>query len=153
MKLLFVFDWILMLPITLIRTAIIYFEGSHYDADGLRFLDVIMHSKNKYFNQNSLVEPSVDLIEEDIRKVIKMDSQIYKLEKIENNNNYEIIENNDNINEIEYKSESEYSSDDYSEDNRRENINTSTNNFDKDSINLDKLIENAKNKINTMILK
>ena len=39
-----------MLPITLIRLFIIYLYGSRYNIDELRFLDVMMHSENKFFN-------------------------------------------------------------------------------------------------------
>ncbi|MBA42891.1 MAG: hypothetical protein CMF62_02640 [Magnetococcales bacterium] len=47
---LFVLDFIILLPITLIRLFIIYLYGSRYNIDELRFLDVMMHSENKFFN-------------------------------------------------------------------------------------------------------
>jgi ATP-dependent Lon protease len=47
---LFVLDFIILLPITLIRLFIIYLYGSRYNVDELKFLDVMMHSENKFFN-------------------------------------------------------------------------------------------------------
>ena len=48
--LLLIFD-MLVLPITISRLVLIYFLGSRYGIDSLNFLDVMMHSEHKYFNQ------------------------------------------------------------------------------------------------------
>lgn len=85
MKLLFILDWTLFLPVTLTRLGIIYFEGSRYNIEGLKFLDVMMHSENKYFNQNEDLEPTIDTTTEDVRKIIKYDSHLYEMTEIKNN--------------------------------------------------------------------
>ena len=71
---LLVFDLILI-PITLIRSIIIYFWGSKYNIVGFKFLDVLMHANNPFFNQES--EIKIDTIDEDIRLIIRDDSRIY----------------------------------------------------------------------------
>lgn len=81
MNILFLLDWSLFLPITLIRIMIIYFYGSKYNINGLQFLDVMMHSNQKYFNQDCDSDPTIDTMNTDIRKVIKYDSYIYELKK------------------------------------------------------------------------
>jgi hypothetical protein len=84
--LLFVFD-ILVLPITLIRLILIYLYGSRYGINGLNFIDVMMHSENKYFNQQEDII-TVDTINSDIRCVINDESMIEhnKLINMPNNN-------------------------------------------------------------------
>jgi hypothetical protein len=47
---LFVFDFIILLPITLIRMILIYIYGSRYNIPELKFLDIMMHAENKHFN-------------------------------------------------------------------------------------------------------
>jgi len=46
-------------------------------------LDVMQHAENPYFNQDSISDPLVDTIKDDVRKIIKYDSYLYK---IDNNN-------------------------------------------------------------------
>jgi hypothetical protein len=103
MNLLFVLDWIVFLPFTLIRLGVIYFNGSKYNVNGLKFLDVMMHADNKYFNQNleSELEPSIDTIKDDARKIIKYDSHIYEMTEIKKRDIVEtqnIISNNNSNN-------------------------------------------------------
>ena len=68
---LFIFD-LLLLPITFIRLSIIYCYSAHYDINGLEFLDVMQHAKNKYFNQSENDDKvnTPELIEEDIISVL-----------------------------------------------------------------------------------
>lgn len=67
-------DFVLLLPITILRLTIIYFFGSRYNIKRLSCLDVMMHSENLKFNQNN-----VATIEEDIRVNIKntMDDMLH----------------------------------------------------------------------------
>lgn len=90
---LLLFDWIICLPITLIRLIIIYFIGSKYNIRGLHFLDVMMHANNKYFNQNCDDDPTIDTISSDIRKVIKYDNYIYDLREPFNKTSINTINN------------------------------------------------------------
>lgn len=71
---LLVFDT-LFLPITLMRAIIIYFMGSKYNIIGFKFLDVLMHADNPFFNQES--EITIDTIDKDLRLIIRDDSRIY----------------------------------------------------------------------------
>lgn len=71
---LLIFDLIL-LPLTLLRCLLIYLYGSKYGIKGLRFLDVIMHANNPYFNQDN--DLTIDTEENDIRVVIRDDTRIY----------------------------------------------------------------------------
>lgn len=70
---LFVFD-ILMLPITIIRIALIYLWGSRYSIDGFRFLDVVMHANEPYFNSSG---EEIVTIDDDVRVVIRDDSRFF----------------------------------------------------------------------------
>jgi hypothetical protein len=95
MKLLFILDWTLFIPVTLLRLGIIYFSGSKYNINGLKFLDVMMHAENKYFNQISDTDPTIDTSKQDVRTIIKYDSCIYELKELRrletvlsDNNNY-----------------------------------------------------------------
>lgn len=99
--LLFIFDFILILPITLIRLVLIYLFGSKYNLPSFGFFDVMMHANNKYFNQED-IDPSIDTLYDDIRVRINYDSRCNKdLIVINNNKNcstckelLQIIENN-----------------------------------------------------------
>lgn len=71
---LIIFD-IIILPIIIIRLIIIYFFGSKYSISNMNFLDVMFHSDNPYFNQES--NNTVDVLNEDIRSVIKRDTLLY----------------------------------------------------------------------------
>lgn len=77
MNMLLLFFDILCLPITLIRILLIYFYGSRYNVAKMKFLDVMLHSNGKYFNQDK--EPTIDTIEDDIRTVIKKETKIYDI--------------------------------------------------------------------------
>jgi hypothetical protein len=71
---LLIFD-IISLPITMIRVILIYIWGSKYEIQGFRFLDVIMHANNPYFNQEDC--RIVNTIGDDFRIVIRDDSRLY----------------------------------------------------------------------------
>lgn len=83
--LLFLFDYIIILPITLIRLLLIYFFGSKYNIPSISFLDVMMHADNKYFNQEE-INPTIDTIKDDIRLRINYDSRCNKDVLMINNN-------------------------------------------------------------------
>jgi len=87
-RLLFIFDLIL-LPITLIRLLIIYFTGSRYNINNFEFLDIMMHSANKYFNQQENTV-TVDTIEDDIRIKLNYGSRYIKQNIPELENIYNI---------------------------------------------------------------
>ena len=74
---LLIFD-ALCLPIHIVRMMLIYFFGSKYNLKGFRFLDVIMHADNPYFNQADC--KSVDTVGTDYRIVIRDDSRIFPLD-------------------------------------------------------------------------
>lgn len=74
---LLIFD-ILLLPIHIIRTIIIYFCGSKYNLRGFQFLDVIMHADNPYFNQEDC--RMVNTLNTDYRMVIRDDSRIFPMD-------------------------------------------------------------------------
>jgi len=82
---LFVFDFLITLPITLIRLMLIYFFGSKYAIESFGFLDVMMHADKKYFNQED-ADPTIDTINDDIRVKINLDSRYNKDILVINNN-------------------------------------------------------------------
>lgn len=92
MNLLFIFDWIILLPITLLRLLLIYFNGAKYNISYLKFLDVMMHADNKYFNQQN-DEPSIDTLTDDVRKVIKYTSQLPETDETPKNSTVDISQN------------------------------------------------------------
>jgi hypothetical protein len=57
---------------------IIYFCGSKYNLMGFRFLDVIMHADNPYFNQEDC--RMINTIKTDYRVVIRDDSRIFPMD-------------------------------------------------------------------------
>jgi hypothetical protein len=69
---------IIILPIHIIRLIIIYFFGSKYNLKGFKFLDVIMHSDNPYFNQEDC--RLIDTIGKDYRVAIREDSRIFPMD-------------------------------------------------------------------------
>jgi hypothetical protein len=73
-KLLFIFD-LLVLPVTIIRSILIYFGGSRYGINKFDFLDVMLHAENKYFNQQE-DNISIDTINTDIRTIINSSSYL-----------------------------------------------------------------------------
>jgi hypothetical protein len=77
-KHLFIFD-LVFFPITIIRLLIIYFNGSRYNINGFEILDIMQHSKNKYFNQQE-INISIDIDDEDIRRTIYNSSTNKKIE-------------------------------------------------------------------------
>jgi hypothetical protein len=104
---LFILD-LLCLPITMMRILFIYFYGSRYGIHSLYFLDVIMHSKHKYFNQLNK-EYNIDTENEDIRLSINKSSRFIELSNnikndIDNLNKIALatryIINNDNTNKL-----------------------------------------------------
>ena len=97
---LFILD-IMLLPFILLRLLFIYFYGSRYNIEGFRFLDVMMHAENKYFNQEIESEPTINIETEDVRRVIKYDSYLYNtideksVNKIVNKKNNLLLDKND----------------------------------------------------------
>lgn len=91
---LLIFDLIL-LPLTVSRAIVIYFFGSRYNIPNMRFLDVVQHAKEPFFNQKGDV--TVDVVSEDIRFVVHNESIIYKdiKDNIGTNNNLEEHVNNE----------------------------------------------------------
>lgn len=92
---LFILDYTIFLPITLIRLILIYFYGAKYNIEGFEFMDVMTHADNKYFNQTE-EEFKVDTIKDDLRYIIYNSSklsnkQIEQINKIDEKNNDEII--------------------------------------------------------------
>ena len=79
---LLIFD-LLVLPVTLIRLLFIYLFGSKYNIKSLKFLDVMMHADNKYFNQLES-DKTVDTIKDDVRVVINECSKIDTTQNLEN---------------------------------------------------------------------
>jgi hypothetical protein len=47
---LFILDWIILLPMTILRLILIYLYGGRYGISGLSYLDIMMHAKNPKFN-------------------------------------------------------------------------------------------------------
>jgi hypothetical protein len=74
---LMIFD-LIFLPITVFRFGIIYLFGSRYNLQGFRFLDIMQHASNPYFNKND--KNIIETIEDDYRVVIRDDSRIYPLD-------------------------------------------------------------------------
>jgi hypothetical protein len=182
-KLLFILDWTLFLPVTLVRLGVMYFQGSKYNIDGLKFLDVMMHSDNKYFNQTQDSEPSIDTTTEDVRKIIKYDSHLYEMTEIKTNLVENIFKkeeeeedkeeekkvnftlNNNLISEINQNIDSNSDSGEKSDSDSNAKSNSETNSefeltkkesedYDEnEENNLDFLIKSAKIKINNMMQK
>ncbi len=69
---------LLILPITLLRVALIFIFGSKYNIKGFRFLDVIMHADNPYFNQEDC--NIVNTILSDYRVTIRDDSRVFPID-------------------------------------------------------------------------
>lgn len=51
---LFILDFVVLLPITILRLVIIYLYGSRYNIPNLRILDIFQHSESRYFNDKSV---------------------------------------------------------------------------------------------------
>ena len=64
---LLVLDYIVILPITILRLFIIYIYGSRYNVSGLEILDVMMHAKDPKFNNG---KTEVDVKDKNISNVI-----------------------------------------------------------------------------------
>jgi hypothetical protein len=47
---LFILDWIILLPVTVLRLILIYLYGSRYKIKGLEFLDIMLHAYYPKFN-------------------------------------------------------------------------------------------------------
>lgn len=62
---LLILDFLVLLPVTILRLVIIYLYGSKYN---IELLDVIMHADGKYFNGKS---KSINTIKKDMGNVIK----------------------------------------------------------------------------------
>jgi len=59
---LFVYDYIILLAITLVRLLLIYINGSRYQIPKLEILDIMTHSANPQFNyhkKNKIIETSI----------------------------------------------------------------------------------------------
>lgn len=104
---LFILDFTIFLPITLIRLILIYFYGAKYSIEGFEFMDVLVHAENKYFNQTE-DEFKVDTVSKDIRYAIYDSSKlteknIKEIEKIDEDTEEELIikqTNNISVNKI-----------------------------------------------------
>lgn len=91
---LFIFDYVVCLPFTIIRLFIIYFFGSRYNINGYKFLDAMTHASNPYFNKKTNDEHNddsnndnnisttdiidtiiIDTIDHDVRTIIKSDTK------------------------------------------------------------------------------
>lgn len=75
--LLFIFDFIITLPITLIRLILIYLYSSKYNIESLGFLDIMMHADKRFFNQEDPY-PTLDTLKDDIRVKVNYDSRLNK---------------------------------------------------------------------------
>jgi len=82
---------IFILPLTLIRLFIIYFNGSKYDIKGFKFLDIMMHSDNKYFNHDK-TELSINTIKKDIRQEINECSRLFPENNYDSDSDQSFIE-------------------------------------------------------------
>lgn len=81
---LFILDFTIFFPITLIRLILIYFYGAKYSIEGFEFMDVLTHAENKYFNQTE-DEFKIDTIKKDIRYVIHDSSKLTEKDIMELN--------------------------------------------------------------------
>lgn len=99
---LLIFD-ILILPIQIIRLVIIYFFSAKYNLPGFKFLDVIMHADNRYFNQDNEHTINTECI--DYRCVVRDDSRLCPMDV----KKYLVIHNKQIIDSI--ASETSYHSD------------------------------------------
>ena len=95
---LFLLDYTIFIPITIIRLILIYLYGSKYGIEGMDFLDVMSHADNKYFNQTE-EEFKIDTLKDDFRYVVYNSSKLSKNQvayeindKIENNTNNSTID-------------------------------------------------------------
>jgi|SaaInlStandDraft_4_1057021.scaffolds.fasta_scaffold01936_4 hypothetical protein len=94
-------DLIVFLPITIVRSIIIYICGSKYNIKNMRFLDVIMHANDICFNQQHQITNddllSIDTLKDDVTDAIKIDtninSDIYITKKSKMNNQTNILKN------------------------------------------------------------
>lgn len=104
---LFILDFTIFLPITLIRLILIYFYGSKYSIEGFEFMDVMTHAENKYFNQTE-DEFKIDTVKKDIRYAIHDSSKlteknIMELNKIDEELDIEESVNKETITENKIK--------------------------------------------------
>lgn len=73
---LLVLDFIVILPITLLRLLLIYIYGSGYNIASFEILDVIMHAKNPKFNNgNNNIDTNEKNISEVLNKMINTTHQ------------------------------------------------------------------------------
>lgn len=97
---LLIFD-IMLLPIHLIRSILIYFWGSKYNLKGFQFLDVIMHADNPYFNQEDC--RMINTIGKDYRVTIRDDSRLFPIDLLSYINIVKTCEMSNKLSKIETK--------------------------------------------------
>lgn len=70
---LFILDFVVLLPITILRLVIIYLYGSRYNIPNLRILDILQHSESKYFNDKRVRTMSEDIKDEILKGMNGLD--------------------------------------------------------------------------------
>lgn len=79
---LFILDFVVLLPITILRLVIIYLYGSRYNIPNLRILDIFQHSESKYFNDKRVGTMSDDFKDELFKDVNGLEvSEIMRLKR------------------------------------------------------------------------
>lgn len=88
---LFVLDYIILLPVTLLRLVLIYLSGSRYNIPGLKFIDIMMHASKPKFNKGKMTldTEDTDLSTEIKNYVSKKDESIDDSEKKEDSDDSE----------------------------------------------------------------
>ena len=137
---LLIFD-LIFFPVTFIRLALIYFYGSKYNIQLFKFLDVMLHANDKYFNMNS---DEINTIGEDYRIIIRDDSRLFPMSDNTIRSDMAINTNfgfephqfsntilNDNNNNNNSNNNSNYNSNNISNDNKSISITLSSENIHK----------------------
>lgn len=69
---LFLLDFLILLPVTMLRLFLIYIYGSRYRIPGLNFLDVMIHADQPKFNQDQVeTKNSIDTESRSVKQVIR----------------------------------------------------------------------------------
>ena len=88
---LLILDFLILLPISLLRLGIIYMYGSRYNIPNMRILDVMMHANEPNFNKgfndirtekDNLNDVVIEMVDPDNPRLIK--NKLNKLNKINN---------------------------------------------------------------------
>jgi len=91
---LLILDFLILLPISLLRLGIIYMYGSRYNIPNMRVLDVMMHANEPNFNKGlNVIRTEKDNINDVVIEMVDPDNPKLSKKKLNNINKLDHITN------------------------------------------------------------